>query len=160
MIVPIDNLAGIRHQHAGQKLVMTSGTFDLFHVGHLNYLKQVKDYGDAVLVLLSSDKRVSARKGEKRPIIPEDDRARILDALKMVDYVLIDPFEPTPDTHPGYQGLIAQLQPDCYVTDGYDSRFDKLIDPSKFIVLDRAEGGRHVSTSAIIDHIVRQTPLQ
>lgn len=50
MIITFDELDDIRSKHTGQKLVLTTGTFDLFHVGHLEYLEQVKRYGD-VLVL-------------------------------------------------------------------------------------------------------------
>lgn len=88
MIITMNDVQHIREVNSGKKIILTSGTFDLFHVGHLNYLQQVKQYGDTVVVLLSGDARVRARKGSRRPIIPEHERAQILDALKVVDYVL------------------------------------------------------------------------
>jgi D-beta-D-heptose 7-phosphate kinase/D-beta-D-heptose 1-phosphate adenosyltransferase len=91
MIIQLNDLSTIRERHSNQKLVLTSGTFDLFHAGHLNYLEQVKQHGDCVVVLLSGDTRVKARKGPSRPIVAEIDRARVLDSLKIVDYVFIDP---------------------------------------------------------------------
>ena len=91
MIIDKDKLKDIRQKHKDKKIVLTTGTFDLFHVGHLNYLKNVKSYGDVMIVLLSGDLRVKSRKGQKRPIIPEYQRALILDAIRYVDYVLIDP---------------------------------------------------------------------
>ena len=107
--------------------------------------------------MLSGDSRIQARKGLKRPIIPENDRARILDALKVVDYVFIDPSQLGPDDlDPVHEEILKQLQPDLYVTDGPDSRFIKLLDKDKFIILDRVEGGTHASTSAIIEHIKNQ----
>ncbi|HSX46212.1 MAG TPA: adenylyltransferase/cytidyltransferase family protein [Candidatus Saccharimonadia bacterium] len=97
MIVTLDDLPSVRERHSSQKLVLTSGTFDLLHVGHLDYLESVKKYGDIVVVLLSGDNRVKARKGQERPIIPDNDRARILDSLRVVDYVFIDPSRLSPD---------------------------------------------------------------
>jgi rfaE bifunctional protein nucleotidyltransferase chain/domain len=155
MIITLDELADIRQRHKGQKIVLTSGTFDLLHVGHLKYLEQVKQYGDILVVMLSGDRRTKARKGTKRPIIPENDRASILDALKVVDYVFIDPSKLDPDDiDPVHAEILQLLRPDFYVTDGPDPRFVNLLDQSKFIILYRAEGGTHASTSAIIAHIL------
>lgn len=150
-------MADVRQRHSTQKIVLTSGTYDLFHVGHLKYLEQARQHGDVLVVMLSGDSRIQARKGLKRPIIPENDRARILDALKVVDYVFIDPSQLGPDDlDPVHEEILKQLQPDLYVTDGPDSRFIKLLDKDKFIILDRVEGGTHASTSAIIEHIKNQ----
>lgn len=154
MIITFDELASVRQRHRGQKLVLTSGTFDLFHVGHLNYLEKAKQYGHVLVVMLSGDNRIKARKGPKRPIMPENDRARILDALKVVDYVFIDPSKlDHEDVDPLHAEILKKLKPDLYVTDGPDPRFVNLLDKSKFIILDRVKGGTHASTSAIIAHI-------
>lgn len=147
MIITLEDLAAVRADHSGKKIVLTSGTFDLFHVGHLRYLQAVKEHGDIVVVLLSGDARVQARKGPKRPIIPQDNRAEILDALKTVDYVLIDTGEPI------YADIIARLQPELYITDGEDVRFSTILDVAKIVVLPRTDGGEYASTSAIIEHI-------
>ncbi len=153
MIITLDNLQDIRKNHAQQKVVLTSGTFDLLHAGHLNYLEKVKQHGDIIVVLLSGDKRVKARKGLKRPIINEADRARILDSLKAVDYVLIDPSKMGPgETDPIHAEILQKLGPDFYVTDGPDPRFYDLMDKAKFIILDRMNP--EPSTTAIIKHIL------
>ena len=68
MLITFDNLQDIRKNHSNQRVVLTSGTFDLLHVGHLNYLEKVKEHGDVVVVLLSGDQRVKSRKGLKRPL--------------------------------------------------------------------------------------------
>lgn len=157
MIITFDDLASVRKDHSGQRLVLTSGTFDLFHAGHLSYLEQVRQYGDVVVVLLSGDSRVKARKGATRPITPEKDRARILDALKIVDYVFIDPSLLGPEeTDQIHREILQRLQPDAYVTDGPDPRFVNLLEPSKFVVLDRSH--EPVSTTAIIDRIMHLPP--
>ena len=86
MIVKFENLSDIRIQHTNKKIVLTSGTFDLLHIGHLQYLEAIESLGDIVVVLLSGDNRVRARKGLNRPIIPENERAQLLSVLKIVDY--------------------------------------------------------------------------
>lgn len=135
--------------------MLTTGTFDLFHVGHLEYLEQVKQYGDVLVVMMSGDDRVIARKGPKRPIIPEAERARILDALKVVDYVFIDPSKMGPEeTDPIHAEILSNLQPDFYVTDGPDPRFVHIMDKESFKILDRMQPDP--STTAIIDRIVKR----
>lgn len=154
VIITLDDLVDIRIRHKNKKIVLTSGTYDLFHIGHLNYLKAIKSYGDIVAVMLSGDARISARKGSERPIFPENERAQILDALKIVDYVFIDPSKQKPDSvDPVHTDIISKLQPDLYVTDGDDIRFSKILDKSKLVILPRTEGGKHGSTTAIIKHI-------
>jgi len=153
MIIAADNLADVRERHINEKIVLTSGTFDLFHAGHLSYLEQVKSHGDIVVVMLSGDKRVKARKGNKRPIISEKDRARVLDSLKVVNYVFIDPSEMPPGaTDPVHAEILEKLQPDFYVTDGPDPRFYSLVDQSRFIILDQMSS--EPSTTSIIQRIV------
>jgi cytidyltransferase-like protein len=153
MIITFDNLKDIREKHSDQKITLTSGTFDLLHVGHLNYLEKVKERGDKVVVLLSGDQRVKYRKGSKRPIISESERARILDNLKIVDYVFIDPSKMRPDeTDPIHAEILQKLNPDFYITDGPDPRFYNLMDSAKFVILDRLNP--EPSTTSIITRIL------
>lgn len=153
MIIGVDELFSIRQKHAGKKIVLTSGTFDLFHIGHLNYLEQLRQYGDIVVVMLSGDNRVKARKGQHRPIIPEKDRANILDSLRAVDFVFIDPSQLGPnETDPIHSEILQKLQPDYYITDGPDPRFLNIMDKSKFIILGRPQP--NPSTTAIIESII------
>lgn len=154
MIVKTENLAEIRSQHQNEKIALTSGTFDLLHVGHLRYLNAIKSLGDIVIVMLSGDDRIKARKGPDRPIIPEKDRAQMLDALKVVDYVFIDPATASPEeVDPVHAEIVAKLQPDVYATDGRDPRFWNIMEESKLVIVPRSEGDGHASTSAIIDYI-------
>lgn len=152
MVVKTENLADIRIAHQNETIALTSGTFDMLHVGHIRYLNAVKSLGDIVVVMLSGDDRVKARKGSERPIIPENDRAEVLDSLKIVDYVFIDPATNPPDTtDPVHAQIVADLQPNVYATDGPDPRFWGIMDKSKLVVLPRSE--EDVSTSAIIARI-------
>lgn len=154
MIINSEQLADVREEHHDKKIVLTSGTYDLLHVGHLRYLNEVSAFGDIVVVMLSGDNRIKARKGPERPIIAEKDRAQLLDALKVVDYVFIDPATAAPDeTDPIHARILSELQPDVYATDGPDPRFWGIMDENKFVIVPRSEGEGHASTSAIIEHI-------
>ena len=91
-----------------RKVVFTNGCFDLIHSGHIDYLTKAKKLGDVLIVGINSDSSVKRIKGEKRPIIPENERCIILYNLKPVDFVtLFD--EDTPDE------LIDELKPDVLV---------------------------------------------
>lgn len=73
----------------GQSVVLTHGTFDLFHYGHWDFIKKSKRKGDILIVGVDSDKRVSYFKGRNRPIIPIEYRAKLLTAIKDIDFVFV-----------------------------------------------------------------------
>ncbi len=79
----------------GTVLVFTNGVFDLLHAGHVEYLTQARNAGDALIIGLNADSSVRAIKGSKRPIQKEGDRALVLAGLRCTDAVLIFE-EPTP----------------------------------------------------------------
>jgi len=95
----------------GHKVVFTNGCFDLLHVGHVKYLQKAKALGDLLVLGLNSDASIRRLKGEKRPLIDQDERAHILAALDCIDYLVIFD-EDTP-----YE-LIDQLRPDILVKGG------------------------------------------
>ena len=78
-----------RLKAAGKALVFTNGVFDLLHVGHLRYLQQARGLGDALMIGLNADSCVKRLKGDKRPILPEAERAELLAGLACVDYVCL-----------------------------------------------------------------------
>jgi D-beta-D-heptose 7-phosphate kinase/D-beta-D-heptose 1-phosphate adenosyltransferase len=73
----------------GKQIVFTNGCFDLLHAGHVKYLQKARSLGDLLIMGLNSDASVRRLKGEKRPLIGEDERAHILAALDCIDYVVI-----------------------------------------------------------------------
>ncbi|MCX5853960.1 MAG: D-glycero-beta-D-manno-heptose 1-phosphate adenylyltransferase [Deltaproteobacteria bacterium] len=95
----------------GKKIVFTNGCFDILHVGHTRYLREAKKEGDILILALNSDESVRSLKGEKRPLIPEDERADLVASLGSVDFVTIF-HELTPLT------LIEYLKPDVLVKGG------------------------------------------
>lgn len=103
-----------RLRSSGKRLVFTNGVFDLLHVGHVRYLTQARTLGDALLVAINSDRTVRELKGPDRPVFDQAERAEILAALRVVDYVTV--FD---DVSP--RALIAELLPDVLVKGGdYD----------------------------------------
>jgi D-beta-D-heptose 7-phosphate kinase/D-beta-D-heptose 1-phosphate adenosyltransferase len=97
-----------RIRRTGGRLVATGGCFDLLHRGHISLLNQARALGDALIVCLNSDASVRRAKGSGRPMVPQEDRARVLNALAAVDGVAIFE-EKTP------AALLARLQPDIWV---------------------------------------------
>jgi D-beta-D-heptose 7-phosphate kinase/D-beta-D-heptose 1-phosphate adenosyltransferase len=73
----------------GKKVVFTNGCFDLLHAGHVKYLQKARNLGDLLVMGLNSDASVRRLKGEKRPLIGEEERAHILAALDCIDYVVL-----------------------------------------------------------------------
>jgi D-beta-D-heptose 7-phosphate kinase / D-beta-D-heptose 1-phosphate adenosyltransferase len=76
-------------KNAKQKIVFTNGCFDLLHAGHVTYLEAAKKRGDKLILGLNTDRSVSAIKGPTRPVVHENDRARVLAALESVDAVIL-----------------------------------------------------------------------
>ena len=90
-----------------KRIVLANGCFDFFHVGHIRYLAGAKALGDCLIVGINSDEQVRKLKGENRPLIPENERAEIISALRFVDYVTIF-------TEPTVEELIRTLRPDIH----------------------------------------------
>jgi D-beta-D-heptose 7-phosphate kinase/D-beta-D-heptose 1-phosphate adenosyltransferase len=93
---------------SGKRIVTLNGSFDLLHAGHLHILREARRQGDVLIVGLNSDRSVRANKGPDRPLIGEGDRARMLLALRDVDYVhIFDETVPMP--------FLEQVRPDVHV---------------------------------------------
>jgi D-beta-D-heptose 7-phosphate kinase/D-beta-D-heptose 1-phosphate adenosyltransferase len=92
----------------GQRVVFTNGVFDLLHPGHVRYLAAARAHGDVLIVAINTDRSVRANKGPSRPVTPERERAEILEALEVVDAVVLFD-EETP------QAIVDRLRPDVLV---------------------------------------------
>ena len=141
-----------RLRAAGARLVFTNGVFDLLHVGHVRYLTQARALGDALVVAINSDRTVRELKGADRPVFEQAERAEIVAALKVVDYVVV--FD---DVSP--RKLIATLLPDVLVKGG-DYQLDQIhgreeveAAGGKVISLPFVEGA---STTALIERMGRR----
>jgi len=106
----------------GKKIVFTNGCFDILHYGHVKYLEDAKNKGDILIVAINTDASVKKIKGEKRPIVNQADRARVIAGLTSVDYVVLFDQE-TP------LEVIIQLKPDILVKGG-DWKKEKIVGAS------------------------------
>ncbi|HEY4417549.1 MAG TPA: D-glycero-beta-D-manno-heptose 1-phosphate adenylyltransferase [Verrucomicrobiae bacterium] len=112
-IIAWDQLPEWRKQlrASGKKLVVTNGCFDILHLGHVTYLENARNLGDALLIGTNSDDATRQLKGPTRPVNSEMDRASVLAALQSVDGVCI--FDDKAATK-----FLAAAQPDIYVKGG------------------------------------------
>jgi FAD synthetase len=98
-----------------RKIVLTSGVFDLLHLGHVRFLEEAKKIGGKnaeLIVIVARDSTVEKRKG-KKPIIPESQRRALVESLKVVDEAIL-----------GYEKfnigkVIDKIKPDVIAL-GYD----------------------------------------
>jgi len=138
-----------RLRAGGKKIVFTNGCFDILHVGHTRYLNEARKLGDVLIVALNSDSSVRAIKGEKRPIVPEAERAEMLASLRPVDFVTLFS-EDTP------LELIEFLRPDIIVKGG-DWKEEKVVGRDsvlrwggRVVIVPEVKGA---STTGIVDKI-------
>jgi D-beta-D-heptose 7-phosphate kinase/D-beta-D-heptose 1-phosphate adenosyltransferase len=146
---------GARLRAAGGVLVATSGCFDLLHAGHVTMLDAARKLGDHLVVLVNSDRSVRRLKGPERPVVPLEDRLRVLESLGCVDAaVVLDDDEPS--------GSVARLRPDIWAKGG-DYTWSEL--PEAAVV--HAYGGRVVtlpylagrSTTGLVSQVRASEPL-
>lgn len=97
-----------------KKIILTSGCFDILHIGHLNTLKKAKELGDTLIVCLSSDEQIRALKGESRPINKFEDRLNLFKTIDCVDYIF--PYqEEFLETEETLGKIMKVLDPDTWV---------------------------------------------
>lgn len=156
MIIYEDDLPKIRKKYQDKKIVFTSGTFDLVHPGHLEFLEWCKQQGDISVVAVNNDRHTKQVKGDHRPVLNQDDRIKMIDALTLVDYTVLN-------QGAGEQHIVSiqtanKLQPDVVVL-GYDwaereiHHWKQGLPKTKVVVAPPRQPGR--STSHIIKSIIK-----
>ena len=128
---------------AGRTIAFANGGFDLLHVGHVRYLQAAAREADRLVVAVNDDRSIAALKGPGRPVLPEQDRAELVAALRGVDYVVLFP-EPT------VTPLLLALKPDVHCK-GTDYTVDTV--PERETV--RGYGGRIAIVGDPKDHSTR-----
>ena len=131
--------ASIAAKAEGRNVILTNGAFDLLHVGHLRYLQGARALDEAALlvVAVNSDNSVRRAKGQDRPIIPEEERAELVCALKGIDWVFIfdeDTVEQTikvlrPTIHAKGTDYTADTVPEKLIVEKYGGRVAIVGDP-------------------------------
>lgn len=130
---------------AGRTIALANGVFDLLHVGHVRYLEGARREADVLVVAVNDDACVRALKGPDRPVLPAEDRAELVAALRCVDAVVIFP-EPT------VTPLLEMLRPDVHCK-GTDYTVESV--PERATVA--AYGGRTAIVGDPKDHSTRDT---
>ena len=140
-----------RARRRGQRIVFTSGCFDLLHIGHVRGFEEACAHGDLLVVGVNRDRRVRELKGRGRPVVPEKQRAEVIAALACVDYVVLF----AEDTA---AALIRSLRPDV-VCKGGDYRSEQTPEQraieslgGRFVALRQTPG---VRSTALIDRALR-----
>ncbi|HDI3023977.1 TPA: adenylyltransferase/cytidyltransferase family protein [Cronobacter turicensis] len=124
------------------KRIITFGTFDVFHVGHVNILERAASFGDHLIVGVSSDKLNFSKKG-RYPIYNQEDRCRIINSLRVVNEVFIE------ESLELKKEYIKHYKADMLVMgDDWAGRFDWVNDICDVIYLPRTPS---VSTTEIIE---------
>ncbi|SNR61307.1 D-glycero-beta-D-manno-heptose 1-phosphate adenylyltransferase [Desulfurobacterium atlanticum] len=130
----------------GRKIVFTNGCFDIVHAGHVDYLEKAKAFGDVLIVGINSDSSIKRIKGEKRPVVPQDYRVRVLLGLRAVDGVVVfdddTPLE-----------VIKLIKPDVLVK-GADWPVEKIVGREYAGKVERVKFIYDISTSKIVNKIV------
>lgn len=120
---------------------ITYGTFDLFHIGHLNLLKQIKNLANHVIVGICSDEFCLNKTAKKTPIYATKERAAIISSIKYVDRVIIE------DTPEQKLSDIIKYNVDLFVIgNDWQGKFDHLKAHCTVLYLDRTP---NISTSII-----------
>jgi D-beta-D-heptose 7-phosphate kinase/D-beta-D-heptose 1-phosphate adenosyltransferase len=104
MTTTIGHLRGL-----GYRIVLTSGSFDLIHLGHVKYLAKAKELGNILVVGVDSDAKIRRRKGDDRPMVPEVERLELLAHQRPVDIIFLK------DENEERWGLIKAVRPDVLV---------------------------------------------
>lgn len=153
-IIGRDSIGGVarREREQGRKIVFTNGCFDLLHPAHVRLFEFARAQGDFLIVGINTDDSVSRLKGPSRPILPGDERARILASLAAVDAVTFFD-EDTPAE------IIAEIAPDVLVKGG-DYGAGEIVGED-FV---NARGGRtlrfqvvdNIGTTRVVEDIVKK----
>lgn len=156
MIVSVDDLQALRKLYKNKKIVLGSGVFDFLHYGHVLYLQSLAKHGDIVVAMVKSDARVRVGKGKERPVIPEEDRVLMVDAVKGVDFAFVAPHLPFAGSSidPTYKLVLDKLQPDVfYSTNPEWKRLREYSPKIKVVIGDRDATRPKRSSTEIIEHL-------
>jgi rfaE bifunctional protein nucleotidyltransferase chain/domain len=125
LVYGMEHLRIVKEKLHGKNVVLTSGCFDIVHVGHIHNLKMAKELGDVLVVCLSSDRQIRALKGPTRPINNIDDRLELFKTIAYVDYIILYD-EENNETEATLDGIMKVLDPEVWVK-GSDYTVDSVL---------------------------------
>ncbi len=128
--------------------VITFGTFDILHIGHINILRRARAMGDRLVVGVSSDELNFAKKG-RYPVYPQAERCELVGVVRYVDEVFLE------ESLERKREYIGRYRADVLVMgDDWQGRFDGFSDICRVVYLPRTPS---ISTTSIIE-IVKSSP--
>ncbi|MBI2592577.1 MAG: adenylyltransferase/cytidyltransferase family protein [Candidatus Colwellbacteria bacterium] len=147
----INGLKAVKHT-----IVVTIGSWDLLHIGHVRYLNEAKMHGDILVVGVDSDRAVRLSKGPLRPVVPQKERCEMLSYQSVVDFVaLLDDVNGKGEWQ---YGLIRNLRPDVFIAEESSYSPKQLRNIRKYskrvVVLKRQ--AKDTSTSKLIQKTVKK----
>lgn len=158
IVIDYDKLSRVTEamRALGYKIVVTIGSWDLLHIGHVRYLNRAKSLGDILIAGADTDRAIKFYKGPLRPIIPEAERLEMLSYQSCVD--LVTTVDDTDEQGKWQYGLIKKIRPDVFVAveDSYpESQLNDIKQFAKeLIVLPRQ--AENTSTSKLIQDTLKK----
>jgi rfaE bifunctional protein nucleotidyltransferase chain/domain len=134
------------------KNILTSGCFDIIHVGHVDFLKKSKYLGDNLLVCLSNDKQISELKGKNRPINNYNDRIKLFKTISYVDYIIL--YEEENNKKETTLNKIMEIIKPLYWTKGSDYNEIDILNKHPSINVKIIPNIPNISTTNIINNII------
>lgn len=122
-------MENLRQQN--KSVILSSGCFDIIHVGHLNTLSEAKKMGDVLIVCLSSDEQIKTLKGQDRPINNYQDRIDLFKTIDYVDYIILYNEENIPNEI-SLGNIMKIVDPDCWVK-GNDYTKDAIVQKHPYL---------------------------
>ena len=138
-------------KQSGKSIVLAGGVFDILHSGHISFLDAARKQGDLLFILLESDENVRNKKGEGRPLNPQEDRSIVLSVLSSVDYII--PLRGM-TKNDEYDKLILQIRPDVIAMTKNEPGFEQrkkqasMVGAKVKLVIDRV---KEKSTTGLIN---------
>lgn len=135
-----------------KKIILSSGCFDILHVGHIHNLSEAKSHGDILMVCLSNDEQISKLKGKDRPINNYEDRINLFKTIKYVDYVIL--YEESDIQNETSLGEIMKIIDPYYWIKGSDYKEEDIIKKHPYLKrIKLIQNRENKSTTNIINKI-------
>lgn len=151
IIYNLEHLKLLYEEIKNKKNILTSGCFDIIHIGHLEVLKKSKYLGDNLLVCLSNDDQIRKLKGDNRPINNYNDRIQLFKTISYVDYIIL--YEEEDNERELTLNKIMEIVKPLYWTKGSDYNIEDIVKKHPTINVKLIENLSNISTTNIINNI-------
>lgn len=154
IIYNLNHLELLINEIKDKKNILTSGCFDIVHIGHLEFLKQSKCLGDNLLVCLSNDEQIKKLKGENRPVNNYIDRIKLFKTISYVDYIILYDEEDI-EKETTLNNIMEIIKP-LYWVKGTDYNINSIIKKHPTVNIKLIENIPNISTTQIIKNIIKK----